>query len=438
MTPAARLAATLDMLVEDQDSDRPADAIAAAYFRKRRYIGAKDRGAVAAAYYGTLRHKARLDWHLSLRNAAISSRNRLLAYQLLVDRRSADDIEGLFDGAQYAPDALTDDERQIVLALEGQPLDDPDMPLNVRAECPDWAAEALQASLGDRFEAEAMALVAEASLDLRVNTQRGDRDAIRDELAAIGVRSQPTPLSPVGLRVEGRPPLGQVDAFRRGAIEVQDEGSQILSLLVDARPGFQVVDFCAGAGGKSLAMAAAMAGKGRIVACDVSQGRLIRAKERIKRAGLDNIEPRLLATERDRWVKRQKGKFDRVLVDAPCSGIGAWRRNPDARWRDVDLAELTSLQDRILASAGRLTKPGGRLIYATCSLLANENQDPVARFLEETPGYRVIPVGAVWPDLFAADRPVEGDYLHLSPATTGTDGFFAAVLERKENAGDDS
>lgn len=438
MTPAARLAATLEVLVEDQDSDRPADAVASAYFRKRRYIGSKDRGAVAAAYYGVLRHRARLDWHLARHDASPSARNRLLAYQILVAGNTQADLAGLFNGGQYAPQALTDDESTMLASLSDQILDDPAMPLGARAECPDWATAGLQAAFGDRFEAEVSALVAEAALDMRVNTLRGEREALLAELAGIGIAAEPTPYSPIGLRVAGRPPLGQVEAFRRGAIEVQDEGSQLLSLLVDAQPGFQVVDFCAGAGGKSLAMAAAMGGKGRIVACDVSSGRLIRAKERIKRGGIDNVEPRQLTNERDRWVKKQKGKFDRVLVDAPCSGIGAWRRNPDARWRDVDLDTLTALQDRILESAARLPKPGGRLIYATCSMLPAENEDRIARLLTQLPDFDVVPVGRVWNEVLGTECPVSGDYLHLSPASTGTDGFFAAILERRETAHDDS
>lgn len=431
MTPSARLAATLELMGEDGENGRPADAVAAAYFRKRRYIGAKDRGAIAAAYYGAWRHRARLDWHLARHDVAASPRTRLLAHQLLVDGQTPADLDSLFTGDRYAPPPLGEDERRLLQTISHRPLDDPAMPAAVRAECPDWAIRPLEAAFGDRFETELSALIGEASLDLRVNTLRGDRDAIRDELAGHGIASQPTPWSPVGLRVDGRPPLGGLDAFRRGAIEVQDEGSQLLSLLVDARPGFQVADFCAGAGGKALAMAAAMAGKGRIVACDVAAGRLHKAKERIKRAGLDNIEPRHLTGERDRWVTRQKGKFDRVLVDAPCTGIGAWRRSPDARWRTIDLDALTALQGRILASAARLVKPGGRLVYATCSLLPAENEDRIARFLTATPDYRSVPVGPVWRAVLGSDCPADGDFLLLSPARTGTDGFFAAILERQ-------
>lgn len=438
MTPSARLAAALELLNEDEAGGRPADVIAAAYFRTRRYIGSKDRSAIAAAYYGALRHRARLDWHLARHDMVASPRTRLLAHQLLVGGHQSADLEALFNGDRYAPPPLSEDERQFLTAIDHRKLDDPAMPAAVRAECPDWAVAPLETAFGDQFETELTALVGEASLDLRVNTMRADRDKIRDELTALGIACQPTPWSPVGLRVEGRPPLGGLDAFKRGAIEVQDEGSQLLSLLVDAQPGFQVVDFCAGAGGKALAMAAAMAGKGRIVACDVAAGRLHRAKERIKRAGVDNIEPRHLSNERDRWVTRQKGKFDRVLVDAPCTGIGAWRRNPDARWRAVDLDALTALQDRILASAARLTKPGGRLIYATCSLLPAENEDRIARFLAAAPDYSVVPVGDVWHEVLGSECPTACEFLHLSPASTGTDGFFAAILKRQgtDNDGD--
>ncbi|NWG46192.1 MAG: RsmB/NOP family class I SAM-dependent RNA methyltransferase, partial [Alphaproteobacteria bacterium] len=217
-----------------------------------------------------------------------------------------------------------------------------------------------------------------------------------------------------------------------GLVEVQDEGSQILAELVGARPGDRVADFCAGAGGKTLAIAAAMRNKGTLVATDTLPGRLERARLRFRRAGVHNVTTRSLSSARDKWVKGHRGDFDRVLVDAPCSGVGAWRRNPDARWNRLgpDLAELIALQADILDSAERLVRPGGRLVYATCSLLPEENEAQAERFLAAHPEFRLCPLPAVWAETLGGPPPVEGTCLRLTPARHGTDGFFAAIFER--------
>ncbi|NBC32025.1 MAG: methyltransferase domain-containing protein [Alphaproteobacteria bacterium] len=434
MTPAARLAATIEALDAIDATPRPADGTLAAFFRQRRYMGAKDRSAVAERVYAILRHRARLAWALARAGGAEAEpdgRLLVLGDTVLREGTGLKDLGRLFDGGQYAPAALTDDERALARALAGQALDDPAMPEPVRTECPDWAAAPLHAAFGDRFGDELLALLQPAPLDLRVQEGRQSREAVIARLARDGIEAAPTPLSPLGIRVTGRPPLAGHPLFRSGVIEVQDEGSQLVALLADARPGQQVADFCAGAGGKALAMAARMQGKGRVVACEIAEGRLIRAKERIKRAGVDNIEPRRLEHERDKWVRRQKGKFDRVLIDAPCSGCGAWRRNPDARWRPTDLPALADLQARILASAARLTKPGGRLVYATCSLLPEENRQQIDHFLSETDAFAVVPVADVWPAAVGTPPPAgDGPFLQLTPARHHTDGFFVAVLER--------
>ena len=430
MTPAARIAASIDLLDEIDRQKRPADGVVAAFFRNRRYIGSKDRSAIAERVYGVLRRRARLDWRIRqlVGNDAIGPRRRVIADLAVAD--GVDGLPSLFGSDRYAPAALTPEEWRLADRLAGRGLDDPAMPPSVRYECPAWALGPLEAAFGDRLGTELAALLASAPLDLRVNEAATSRDKALARLRRDGVAAEPTPLSPLGIRVRGRPPLAGHVLFKTGAIEVQDEGSQLVALLTDVRPGQQVADFCAGAGGKALAMAARMGGKGRVVACDVSEGRLIRARERIKRAGLDNIEPRLLSDERDRWVGRQKGKFDRVLIDAPCSGTGAWRRNPDARWRPTDLAALVDLQARLLDSAGRLVKPGGRLIYATCSLLPPENQEQMVRFLARHPGFRPMPVAEAWRATLGVDSPASAEWLQLSPARHGTDGFFLAIVEK--------
>lgn len=439
MTPSARIQATIDILERLGIENRPADALVSAYFRTRRFIGSKDRSEIAARGYAVLRHHARLGWWLARAEAEDTPRNRVIAELTLAEGVAVKDMGRLFSGETYAPIPLDGPEDKLVKATAGQPLDHPDMPKPVRSEIPDWAAASLEANFGDRFEAEVAALLDQAPLDLRVNELRGTRDEVVQTLAAGKLDVVATPLSPLGIRVKGRPQLGRHPAFQSGLIEVQDEGSQLIALLVDARPGQQVVDFCSGAGGKALALAARMKGKGRVVACDVSKGRLDRGKERLRRAGIDNVEPRLLENERDRWVKKQRGKFDRVLVDAPCSGTGAWRRNPDARWRPMELERLLGVQREILDSAARLAKPdGGRVIYATCSLLREENEAQVEGFLAAHPDYRLVPVETVWDEAVGTGPAPTSGMLRLSPAANGTDGFFVAVLERgpKADAGE--
>jgi 16S rRNA (cytosine967-C5)-methyltransferase len=340
----------------------------------------------------------------------------------------------------------------------------------VRNEYPGWIAPLLRRRFGERLDEEMRAAIGTASTDLRVNTLKATREEAIAALKREGVDAAATALSPVGLRVEGRPPLATMQVFKDGLIEVQDEGSQLVALLADAKPGMRVADFCAGAGGKTLAIAAQMQNRGKIVACDVLEGRIERAAVRFTRAGVHNVERKGLSSERDQWVKRHAGTFDRVLIDAPCTGTGTWRRNPDAKWKlqPADLDELTEVQRSILDSAWRLVKPGGRLIYATCSLLAEENEAQVEAFLEAHAEFKLVPISGVWAEVLDAatslpvtpasepgsmgrasanrsmdpgseagitvesgiDCGASSSTLSLTPVQHGTDGFFVAVLER--------
>lgn len=374
-----------------------------------------DRGAIVELLYTLLRHRARLGWWLARIGAEDSAQNRLLAWLVLGEGKTAEQAARLFDAGGGLPEGL-----------QGGKPSDPEMPEAVRLECPDWALEPLKRRFGADFAQEMAATLLPPPLDLRVNPIKASRAALLHEMAQMGLKPKPTPLAPDGIRLPARLALGLLPGLKTGEVEIQDEGSQLIALLVGAGPGDRVVDFCAGAGGKTLAVAAQMRNKGHLVACDINETRLKRCAERVRRAGLHNVETRLLASETDRWVKRHKAGFDRVLIDAPCSGTGTWRRNPDARWRapDLGLAALVALQGRILASAARLVKPGGRLVYATCSLLCEENEDQVAAFLAAHPAFRLVPVQTVAPHLG------EAEFLSLTPARHGTDGFFAAVLER--------
>lgn len=431
MTPAARLQAVLELLTLVDSVPRPADALISGYFRARRYIGSKDRGAVAAQTYAVMRHQARLDWWLRKYTREPAPRWRLLAYLRLAEGVKINGIEALCDGGKFAPAPLDNDERSFLQRLEGHTLHHPDMPDAVTGECPDWAAESLRLRFGKDFGREMAAMLTPAPLDLRINPLKIAREDSFAALKGHALAVELCPYSPWGLRVAERPALNQIALLKDGALEIQDEGSQLVALLVDAKPGERVVDFCAGAGGKTLAVAAQMRNKGRVIACDVLANRLKRSAERFRRAGLHNIEVKPLTTEHDPWVKRHKGGFDRVLVDAPCSGTGTWRRNPDARWRTLGpgLEALLPLQASILESAARLVKAGGRLVYATCSLLPEENERQIEKFLAAHTDFSLLPVQEAAQNL--PTLPDTGSYLALTPAQHGTDGFFAAVMTRR-------
>ncbi len=444
MTPAARLQGAIELTEALLPLDRPADQVVAAFLRARRYIGGGDRRRILEIAYNILRIRAKLHWWFEQAGYGPEepeprARALVIAYLALVDGWNPDQLAGSFDGQRHNPARLTDGERSFAKALSGQMLEQEAQPLPVLFEVPDWLWGSFETIFEDYIGEELEALLYEAPVDLRVNRGKATREQAAAALKAEEIETEPTFMSPMGLRVsEGRAPVSATKAFREGLVEVQDEGSQLIALMVGAKPGMRVVDFCAGAGGKTLALAAEMDNKGQLLALDVLKGRLDRAQTRIRRAGFHNIERKLLKDQRDPWLKRRKGKFDRVLVDAPCSGVGAWRRNPDARWRlgQEELERLTALQADILDSAQRLVAPGGRLLYATCSLLPEENEEQVSAFLAQHPDFYLLPAEQVWAEALGAETPFAGDpdelTLTLTPARHGTDGFFMAVMERSK------
>jgi 16S rRNA (cytosine967-C5)-methyltransferase len=433
LTPGAEIAAAIEILAAIDAGDRPADDVSAEYFRRRRYIGAKDRAHIAGHVYGVLRHRAALDWWTGKYGTGAGSRSRMLSSLVLIDGWRPEAIIASFDGSRFCPPPLGRAEERLVRTLAGHTLRHPGMPRTVANDLPEWLEPHLDRVFGKSLEQEMSALNAPAPTDLRVNLLKTDRESARRALEAEGIAAEPTPLSPTGLRLRRRAPLGNLAAFKEGLVEVQDESSQIAALLADARPGMRVVDFCAGAGGKTLALAAGMANRGKLVACEVSPYRLERAARRLHRAGVNNVERRALSGERDKWVKRHAGSFDRVFVDVPCLGTGTWRRNPDAKWRmrPEDLAELVDRQQQILRSAARLVRRGGRLIYATCSLLHEEDEDQAEAFLSAEPEFSLLPVARAWAETIGGVSPAGEMYLRLSPARHGTDGFFVAIFERQ-------
>jgi len=430
MTPSARLLAAIELIEEiEATNGRPADAVANSFFRERRFIGSGDRRAVSDRAWGVLRARRRLAWWLERAGAAASPR-LLVAASLLLEGWAFSGVEQGFSGGQFAPAPLATPEKNVLRPLEGHTIDHPQMPEPVRLEIPDWILPALAERFGGDLHAEMDAMAEPAPLDLRVNLLKATRPEAQAALAGEGIEAHPTPLSPWGLRIAHRRAVTSGAAFQTGAVEIQDEGSQLVAALVGAAPGMRVADWCAGAGGKTLAIAMTMENRGHIVACDVNEKRLEGAVKRLRRAGIHNVE-RHLTTEGDKWAKRRAQTFDRVLVDAPCTGTGTWRRNPDGRLRlsESDLAELVPKQARILDAAERLVRPGGRLVYATCSLLPAENERQIEAFLGRHGDFRVIPLSQAW-DLPAA-QPCVDPYLSLTPRGHGTDGFFGAILERQ-------
>ncbi|MBA4176058.1 MAG: SAM-dependent methyltransferase [Leptothrix sp. (in: Bacteria)] len=419
MHPNALLELSTELLRAVLRFDQPADAVVSAFFRQHRALGTRERHALAETAYTVLRQRL-LFQHLSQSGSGpLERRLALLAWQ----------GSPTFLRAALAP------HEQAWLA-EYANIDHATLPEKLRHNLPDWLATPLKEALGDEFWPLVRAMSEAAPLDLRVNVLKAKRDDVQRTLTEAGFTVAPTPFSPWGLRVQGKPALHKLDVFTQGLVEVQDEGSQLLALLTDAKRGEMVVDFCAGAGGKTLALGAAMRNTGRLYAFDVSGHRLDALKPRLARSGLSNVHPAQIAHERDDRIKRLAGKIDRVLVDAPCSGLGTLRRNPDLKWRQSPKAveELQAKQTAILAGAARLLKPGGRLVYATCSLLAAENEVVAEAFtvahgdtFEPVPAQIALEAARV-PDTAAL---VAGAFLRLWPHLHQTDGFFAAVWQKR-------
>lgn len=425
MTPAAIIAAAIEVLEEQATRPGPLDLILGRYQRQRRYIGSKDRAALSERLFGIARRQARLDWRIRAAGGEPGPRARVIADLALVDAMAVEAAIGLFQAGGHGPAPLTPGETTLLHHLGAPPLEQPGMPPEVRLECPEWAWPGFQRAFGAGAEDELAGLLSPAPLDLRVNLLKSDRAVAMAAIRAAGFEARQTPYGPDGVRLAGRVALGRIPGLLEGAVDPQDEGSQLVALALGAAPGERVADFCAGAGGKTLALAAAMGNKGTLLALDVDGRRLDRAAPRFAKAGVDNVRRRAIKPGADPWLKRQARRFDRVLIDAPCSGVGAWRRNPDARWArgQPPLEDLTRLQAEILPRAARLVRPGGLLVYATCSLLPEENEDQVQAFLSATPEFRSAP-----PDDFPA--PLTDGFLKLTPARHGTDGFFAAWLRR--------
>jgi 16S rRNA (cytosine967-C5)-methyltransferase len=405
------------LLSELLRSPFPADQVVSHYFRQHRELGHADRGFVAEAVFAVLRRKR----SLSARCAdEVTSRRLLLAALACLQGMNRRELEGV----------LSESEGKWLAQAKAVKMEE--LPPAVRLDLPDWLYAEFSAQFGaDEVVQLAAGLNQPAPLDLRVNSLKASRQGVLARLLADGLVAESCTYSPLGIRLAGKPALSKHPLFIDGSIEVQDEGSQLLGFLLQPKRGEMVADFCAGAGGKTLLLGALMRSQGRLYAFDVAERRLARLKPRLARSGLSNVHPVRIESERDTRIRRLAGKVDRVLVDAPCSGLGTLRRNPDMKWRQTpaSVAELSAQQAAILAAAASLVKPGGRLVYATCSLLEAENEVVVQAFLERHPEFSACSAQEV---LARQEIAIDiGERLRLFPHRHGTDAFYAAVMERK-------
>jgi 16S rRNA (cytosine967-C5)-methyltransferase len=416
---AAMIGHAADVLSRLLTFAQPADAVLSAYFRENRMLGGRERAFVAETCYLVLRRKRQLE---KLVAPARSTRwlvlAALLRYAGVAQRQLADVVSAT--------------ERDWLLEFKSRP--DPEFTLAERLDLPDWLSERLlRTQTQDELVELAQSLNQSAPLDLRVNLLKANRDEVLGRLTAEGLAAEPCRFAPCGIRLKGKPALQKHALYLDGMIEVQDEGSQLLGLLLAPKRGEMVADFCAGAGGKTLLLGAMMRSTGRLYAFDVSDKRLAKLKPRLARSGLSNVHPVCIDSENDIRIKRLAGKLDRVLVDAPCSGLGTLRRNPDLKWRQTpqSVDELTQKQRDILAAAARLVKVGGRLVYATCSILEEENAAVVDAFLAAHPEFHRLNAGEVLAQQGVVNLDC-GEDMRLSPLKHGCDGFYAAVLERHQ------
>jgi 16S rRNA (cytosine967-C5)-methyltransferase len=397
--------------------EHPADAVLSKFFRDNRLLGQNDRGFIAETDYAVLRRRRLLE---KLLGAEANPRRLVLAALTRLSGVSQRQLE----------EALGEKELKWVAELKSRQPGE--LSLAEQADFPDWLAERLLSHMdSSELLKLAQGLNQPAPLDLRVNPLKAERTTVLARLNEEGLAAEAGALSPLAVRLKGKPALQKHPLYLDGTIEVQDEGSQLLGYLLAPKRGEMAADFCAGAGGKTLLLGALMRSTGRLYAFDVSDKRLARLKDRVARSGLSNVHPVTIANENDIRIKRLAGKIDRVLVDAPCSGLGTLRRNPDLKWRQTPegVAELSRKQHDILKGASRLVKPGGRLVYATCSILPEENEAIVAAFLAAHPDFRQVSAQEILDKQGIALAC--GETLRLAPHTHGTDGFFAAVLERK-------
>ncbi len=451
MTPGAQYQAAIDLLQAFDGSHQPLDRFFSDWSRAHRFAGSKDRVKIKEIVYSVMRRRADFAWHMG----EATPRALVLAELFFEQEQSLNTVADLFNGRKYCPEPLTLKEIKTFSEIRQKRMDpessDQDIPDSIQYNFPEWLMDELSIPDGSTRHHEMAALSKRAPVDLRVNTLKEDRESVLQSVKAEGIRLDLCAFSELGIRLTAKPDGSYVNirgtrAYKQGQIEIQDEAMQVVSLLIGAEPRHQVLDMCAGGGGKTLALAAVMRNKGQIFACDTHEKRLVQMKERLDRAGVRNVQTRVISDigesqTQDPDFAEDANRFDRVLLDVPCSGSGVWRRRPDAKWSLTRerLDGFISTQRAILARAAPLVKPGGRLIYVTCSLFGCENDDQITAFLDSHADYRLLPL---YEECLATDR-LQGELLVeeanvensktllMTPGTTHTDGAYIAVLERQ-------
>ncbi|MCE7997539.1 MAG: RsmB/NOP family class I SAM-dependent RNA methyltransferase [Rhodobiaceae bacterium] len=430
MTPAARLSAAIEIL-DQIAKGKMADRVLAAWAKANRYAGSKDRAAIQERVFDVLRNRALYGFALD----SIEPRALVQASVLVKDRLPSSEVAGLFDGARFAPSPLSEQEESALSQASARLSETPD---HVRLNVPEWLLPELRNVFGENLEVELAALNTRAPVDLRVNSLKTTRAEAQAGLATENIETDACEQSPWALRSQSKARVTHTKTFNEGLVEIQDLGSQLTCIVSGVKAGERVVDLCAGAGGKALALSAMLSGDGSVIACDTDPRRLGRLKPRADRAGAGTIETRRLRpfdpNVADPDLEDLEGLVDCVFVDAPCSGTGAWRRQPEARWQltPEKLDAYRAAQIEVLIRGARLVRPGGRLIYVTCSILPSENDNQIDAFLKEITMFQERDWRSNWPDGVPMPSAPEGPRLRLTPNSTGTDGFFAVILERVE------
>ena len=432
MTPGARIAAVIEILELLDKSIFTTESPISGYFRSRRYIGSSDRKDITEKIFRIMRRRARLNWL----SGYDTVRGRVITDLFFSNGKSEDLVKALFNEKKYNPLPLNDEENSLFAKLKIQSFSSENYPPEVEAELPKWIFNILIKQWKSNFGFEIAAFNRPAQICLRVNTMKDSLRNTQKRLLKDKIITEATNLSPIGLKLKVRENLSKSFALKNGLIEIQDEGSQLIAALVDSKPNHKTIDLCAGAGGKALALGAAMKNTGLIIACDTNSKRLNKIKPRIKRSGLKNISIYHIKNNNDAFFSEHAQTSNRVLIDVPCSGSGTWRRAPEKKWKITKtiLSDLISTQKTLMQQAAQLILTGGRLIYSTCSVLPKENEEQVDWFLNQHANFRLIPIDDIWLKIFGDQCPKNvissNNYLSLTPARHDTDGFFASILEK--------
>lgn len=422
----AQVKEAITILEKILEVKKPADRLIGFHFKNNRFIGSKDKAVISQLVYAVLRSRATLEFYLRQFDIPVTARKLLIAYLCVIERKDIEEMVKIFDGELYSARNIKGNE--LNLARDYKKVDPLLMEEHEKLNYPAWLDADLKLAFGDELATEMIALNKQADTVIRVNTLKTTRAKLKSDLKELDIKSHKTKISHFGLKVDGKVNLFGCKPFKDGHFEMQDEGSQILAILADTKPKTKVLDMCCGAGGKLLALAAPMEHSGSLIGTDINEKRLMETKKRLKRAGISNAMLKVISSENDKYLKRQENRFDTIFVDAPCSGTGTWRRNPDSKWnlQEDFVNQITATQESILQAASKLVKAGGTIAYATCSVLRRENHDQIEKFLANNENFDLVDISKTYPDLTTEKT------LQLTPAKHNCDGFFIALLRKKQ------